>query len=152
VRSGSEVHHAALGDCERVRPGLLGQPVNTVTSAAYLVAAGWVWRRRARRRSLWAGTLALAGAGSVAYHGPGTPAGKALHDGALVVLALVAATGSSSSNRRLPVAAGLGAVAATIHGVTRTDGPACRPDSLLQGHGAWHLLSATSLALWADGE
>jgi drug/metabolite transporter (DMT)-like permease len=152
VRSGSDVDHAALGDCERVRPGPVGQPVNTVTSAAYLAAAVWVWRRRARRRALWAGALGLAGVGSLAYHGPGTRAGKALHDGALVVLALVAASGRSSSNRRLPVAAGLGAVAATIHGVTRTDGPACRPDSLLQGHAAWHVLSATSVALWADGE
>jgi hypothetical protein len=152
VRSGSQVHHAALGDCERVRPGLVGQPVNTVTSAAYLVAGGWVWRRRARRRTLWAGALALAGIGSIAYHGPGTRAGKALHDGALVVLALVAASGGRSANRRLPVASGLGAVAATIHGASRTGGPGCRPDSIWQGHGAWHLLSATALALWAEGE
>lgn len=144
--------HVAHGDCERVRPGPLGQPVNTVTSAAYLAAAGWVWHRRARRRVPWAGALALAGLGSVAYHGPGTRAGKALHDGALVVLVLVAASGGRSPSRRLPVAAGLGAVAATVHGVTRTGGSACRPDSLLQGHAAWHLLSATALALWADGE
>jgi hypothetical protein len=146
------VDHAALGDCERVRPGLVGQPVNTATSAAYLAAAAWVWRRRVRRRGLWVGALALVGAGSVAYHGPGTRAGKALHDGALVVLALMAATGSPSSNRRLPVAAGLGAVAVTVHAASRTGGPGCRPGSLWQGHGAWHLLSATALALWADGE
>lgn len=35
--------------------------------------------------------------------------------------------------------------------LSRTGGPLCQPDSLLQGHGLWHLLTATALALWAAG-
>jgi hypothetical protein len=31
----------------------------------------------------------------------------------------------------------------------RTQSPWCDPDSLLQGHAAWHLLGATALACWA---
>ena len=74
--------HAAVGDCEQVRPGLIGQPINTVTSVAYVVAATWVHRRGSRRRTLWAVVLTFVGLGSVAYHGPGTRAGKAIHDAA----------------------------------------------------------------------
>ena len=33
-----------------------------------------------------------------------------------------------------------------INGLSRTGGPLCRPESLLQGHAAWHVLSAASLA------
>ena len=31
----------------------------------------------------------------------------------------------------------------------RTASPWCDPDSLLQGHAAWHLLGAAALACWA---
>jgi hypothetical protein len=34
----------------------------------------------------------------------------------------------------------------------RTGGPLCDPDSVLQGHAAWHLLSAAALAAWALAE
>jgi hypothetical protein len=44
---------------------------------------------------------------------------------------------------RLPLFA-LGVV---LHALGRTDGPLCRPDSLLQPHAGWHLLSAG--ALWS---
>ena len=33
------VAHVAASDCERVRPGLIGQPANTVSSLAFLLAA-----------------------------------------------------------------------------------------------------------------
>jgi drug/metabolite transporter (DMT)-like permease len=146
------VAHAATGDCERVRPGVIGQPVNTASSAAYLVAAGWIVRRRPPRWKLWAGALAAVGLGSIAYHGPGTRAGKALHDGALLAIVPVAASGVRRANRRLPLAATIGATSAVLHAATRTGSPACRPDSRFQGHGAWHVSSAIALALWADGE
>jgi hypothetical protein len=44
---------------------------------------------------------------------------------------------------------GLGALVGTF---SRTDGPWCLPDSIWQGHGFWHVASATALALWAIGE
>lgn len=144
--------HAAVGDCEHVRPGPLGQPVNTVTSTAYLLGAAWVARRPTSRRLLWAATLVWVGLGSIGYHGPGTRAGKRLHDSSLVALALLAASSGRRPNRHRVVAAPLGAIAAVVHATTRTGCRACRPDSLFQGHGLWHVLSAASLTLYATGE
>ena len=43
------------------------------------------------------------------------------------------------------VALGLGAVANVL---SRTGAPLCRPDSLLQGHALWHVLTAVGAALW----
>jgi hypothetical protein len=43
------------------------------------------------------------------------------------------------------------ALGVIIDGPSRTGGPLCRPGSLLQGHAAWHMLSAASLAAWARG-
>jgi hypothetical protein len=126
--------------------------VNTVSSAAYLVAAGWVLQRRPPRWKLWAAVLAAVGLGSIGYHGPGTRAGKALHDGALLAIVPVAASGLRRPNRRLHLAAAIVTTSALLHTVTRTGSPACRPDSRLQGHGLWHVSSAIALALWADGE
>ena len=37
---------------------------------------------------------------------------------------------------------------ALIHARSRTGCPWCRPDSLLQGHAAWHVLSAAALGWW----
>ncbi|HEV3498411.1 MAG TPA: hypothetical protein VHA34_18895, partial [Actinomycetes bacterium] len=46
------------------------------------------------------------------------------------------------------------ALAATAAGAAswwagRTQSPWCDPDSLLQGHAAWHLVGAFALACWA---
>ena len=64
------------GDCEAVRPGRLGQPVNTVTSLAYVLAGAWLLRRvpalPAEDRAgatAYAALAALNGVGSVAYRG-----------------------------------------------------------------------------------
>jgi hypothetical protein len=146
------VAHAATGDCEEVRPGPIGQPVNTLSSVAYLVAAAWVWRRGGPRRTLWAAALTAVGLGSIGYHGPGTRAGKALHDGALVALVPVVASGLRPRNTHLPAAAALGTTAAVLHVSTRTGCRACHPGSVWQGHGAWHVLSALSIAVLATGE
>ena len=146
------MNHAATGDCERVRSGLIGQPVNTASSAAYLAAAAWVWFRRPPRRGLWVTVLAAVGLGSIGYHGPGTRSGKALHDGALLALVPVVATAATRPNPHLAVAAAIGASSAVLHAGTRTGSAACRPDSLWQGHGMWHIASATAIALLADGD
>jgi hypothetical protein len=40
------------------------------------------------------------------------------------------------------------AVGAACWWLGRTGGPLCDPDSPLQGHAAWHLLTAFALAAW----
>jgi hypothetical protein len=42
------------------------------------------------------------------------------------------------------------AVGAACWWLGRTGGPLCDPDSPLQGHAAWHLLTAFALAAWAQ--
>jgi hypothetical protein len=55
-----------------------------------------------------------------------------------------------SPRRRLVHRAGLVAsvAGAAAWALGRTGGPLCDPDSPLQGHAAWHLLSAAALAAW----
>jgi hypothetical protein len=40
------------------------------------------------------------------------------------------------------------AVGVTVYLLGRTGGPLCRPDSLLQPHALWHLLTAVAMAAW----
>ncbi|HUG84145.1 MAG TPA: hypothetical protein VMM13_06250, partial [Euzebya sp.] len=152
--------HVAGSDCERIRPGLVAQPVNTVSSLAFVVAAVpiWRWARTAGDRS-WqrvAVSAAAAGLGSAAYHGPGGRLGKASHD--LGVLALAAtAVGALAAGRRRGGSADRSVVvvavgAALVHATSRTGGPLCRPASRWQGHAGWHVLSAAALVLAARGD
>lgn len=46
------------------------------------------------------------------------------------------------------VSIGLLALGALIGTLSRTGWPLCDPDSWWQGHGVWHVLSATALTLW----
>jgi hypothetical protein len=141
----------ALGgsDCEALRSGLLGQPVNAVSSLAYVAAGLWVLRRGGPAGPAVA--LALVGAGSVLYHGPMPPGAGLVHDGSIAALAGTAAV-VAWRRRRLPRppvlgVAALGAAVA-VNLLTRTDAPLCSPPSLLQGHGAWHVLTAVAAASW----
>jgi hypothetical protein len=119
--------------------------------------------------------VAAAGLGSVDYHGPGSPAARFLHDGGLyAVVGLVAwhevarRVGRArrgraelpwselpwarwAPRRRTAYLAALGAAGAGMAcwWAGRTASPWCDPDSLLQGHAAWHLLGAAALACWA---
>lgn len=77
--------HVAAGDCERVRGRWIGQPANTLSSLAY-VGVGVALVRRDPRAVRAGATLALLGVGSVAYHGPGGPTGRWLHDTSLSAL------------------------------------------------------------------
>jgi hypothetical protein len=239
------------GDCERLRDGLVAQPVNTASALAYLLAAAWLARQgarqeaAARRETLAFGlAVAAAGVGSVDFHGPGSPAARWLHDAglaaavsfvavhdltrlaaggvrgtprtrgapppaspptrcpgrsgrrlavpawaatagaALALLAVAPAAGgalagalgllvaagevalwrrgdrgarvaaaTSRGDRGADAAAYRAGVAALAVGAAcwwlgRTGGPLCDPDSPLQGHAAWHLLTAFALAAW----
>jgi hypothetical protein len=144
--------HAAVGDCERIRPGLIGQPANTVSSAAFVLAA--VPLLRAARRPggrAWASVAAAAaleGIGSIGYHGPGGRFSKAVHDAGLVALMATTATAlvRDPEARVRPQAVGLGAIALTLHTLSRTGGPLCSCNSRLQGHALFHLVAAAALA------
>jgi hypothetical protein len=136
-------------DCEAVRDGLLAQPVNSLSSLAYVVAAIVVVRRDPRH-----GVLALAlgavGLGSFLYHGPMPGGAGFVHDGSLVVLAAALVHAAWRRHLRRPPIAALvvGAVAVTLYTLTRTGAALCRPESVLQGHAGWHVLTATALVLW----
>jgi hypothetical protein len=154
------------GDCERLRDGLIAQPVNTASALAYVAVGAWLAGRGLRagpgRGPLVAFGLAVsaAGIGSVDYHGPGSPAARLLHDGSLyLVIGLVAwwegarwvGRGRLTPRGRVAYRAALALAAAGAAGwwLGRTASPWCDPDSLLQGHAAWHLLGAAALACWA---
>lgn len=79
---------AGAGDCERCRPGLIAQPVNAVSSLAYVAVGAAILRsgppRPVERLVAW--SAIAAGIGSVAFHGPGGPASKLAHDTSLISL------------------------------------------------------------------
>lgn len=154
-------------DCEALRDGLLAQPTNAVTSAAY-VAAGIVVLVRLPKQDrvgwggAYAGLLMLIGIGSILYHGPQPAGSKLLHDapiplllaliGVLVVLRRrrgeVVLPGFTSA--RLSVLVGIGAAAGVAYLFGRTGSPLCDADSWLQLHGAWHLATAVAFVVVAD--
>jgi hypothetical protein len=149
--------HVAASDCERIRPGLIGQPANTLSSLAFVAASVPIARAaRRRRRPAWlavAAATAVEGVGSVAYHGPGGRRAKLLHDAGIVALVAtmavaVAADGTPIELR--PRAAGLTAAAAALHALSRTGGPLCSCHSRLQGHAVFHVLAAAALAAAAE--
>ena len=66
---------------------------------------------------------------------------QAVLSGAAIILIL--------RRRQGYLAIGLLATGALVGTLSRTGWPWCRPDSVWQGHGLWHLASAAALALWA---
>jgi len=160
--------HPGASDCEHLGDGFLAQPVNALSSLAY-VAVGVelmarAWQQRSRRwpsvgLAAFGALVAAEGAGSVGFHGPGDSVSHRIHDAgiggtlafvaATEVLALVRRPRRRRARRRFVIAAALLAVATAINLVTRTGDPLCRPDSLLQGHAAWHVLTALALREWA---
>ena len=153
-------------DCEAIGSGWLAQPVNAVSSLAFVPAGGWV-AARARGASGWrrwelaavGAALAANGLGSFAYHGPQPDWAGIAHDAPIVaVVALLAAneagrradrvtvSGSEERARRSGKAAAVAGLAALgAYALGRTGSPACRPDSLFQWHAVWHVLGAVAL-------
>ena len=141
----------ALGgsDCEALTDGVLGQPVNALSSLAYVAAGAFVLQRRGPPGPALA--LVLVGVGSVLYHGPMPPSAGPVHDASLVavpVAALAVAWRRRSFPRPPALAVAALALGAVVNALSRTDAPLCRPDSLVQGHAAWHVLTAAGAALW----
>jgi hypothetical protein len=159
------------GDCERLGDGLVAQPVNTASALAYVAVGAWLIGRGLRPGAAWPDpgrratvafgvAVAAAGVGSVDYHGPGSPAARLLHDGGLyAVVGLVAwhellrrggrAAWPQGRRRAYRLALAATAAGAACWWLGRTASPWCEPDSLLQGHAAWHALSAAALAAWS---
>ena len=144
-------------DCERIVGAALAQPVLAVTSLAY-VAAGmavlcWAMRVRAPLAGAAGVALVAVGAGSFAYHGPQPSWAELAHDWPIVAAGAVYAAGLARSRRRQrrsawATAAGIFALGLAAYAAGRSGSPLCRPDSLWQYHGAWHVLSAAA-AGWA---
>lgn len=222
----------ATSDCEAIGRGLLDQPANAASSFAYVIVGLalvlWCWNRvppafLAQQRPapgrigaenengrsghgllvLYGALVALAGLGSVAYHGIGGDGSRWLHDvgflfalgfiaahdwspvgawderrrriagvaavvvavalvvpaltnvvlailGAIVAVDEVRAWPSRSAGQRrlLLWAAAVFAVAVAVYLTSRTGGTMCEPDSILQGHALWHILTAGVFGLW----
>jgi hypothetical protein len=84
----------ALRDCETVATTVLGQPVNSLTTIAFLLAGALIIRRS---NHLWVGIASIAtGVGSFLFHGPMPPYADWVHDVTLAwLLLVVAGTGRS---------------------------------------------------------
>lgn len=77
----------AAADCELIRQGLFGQPVNTITTLAFFLAGAWLLRRPGAG---WVGVaLAATGVGSFVFHGPMPAWGEWAHDVTLAWLIVV---------------------------------------------------------------
>lgn len=146
------------GDCERIVGGALAQPVLAVTSLAYVAAGATVLSWALRTRTPLAGAAGVAlvgvGAGSFAFHGPQPSWAGPAHDAPIFALAAVFAAGLGRSWRRRTWSGwarpcGIFVVALGAYAAGRSDSPLCRPDSLWQFHGAWHVISAVALGLAA---
>ncbi|HEX6256048.1 MAG TPA: hypothetical protein VFZ70_09575 [Euzebyales bacterium] len=75
-------------DCERIRPGPIAQPANTISAALLAATGAWIARHNRHHRHAWlvGGTVAGAGVGSVAYHGPGGRLGGWAHDATIAAM------------------------------------------------------------------
>ena len=84
----------AAADCEAIGTGFLGQPINSMTTVAFLVIGAAVLIRRHDR--MWIGASLIAtGIGSFLFHGPMPPGSEWAHDASLAwLLALIGSAGT----------------------------------------------------------
>jgi hypothetical protein len=202
-------------DCEHIGRDLLGQPANTLSSLAYVLAGLLILGRAVAGRpstrlapAVYAITVIGVGIGSAAFHGPMPAWGRFAHDlsiaavlafvigydvalargaavstglalfGGLagacaVILALspdagnaldavlvagaVAAeigaarspAGSMAVDGRVWIlTAGILTIGALLNALGRTDAPLCEPESSVQLHAVWHVLTSFVLFLY----
>ncbi|KUH81168.1 hypothetical protein AU186_14945 [Mycobacterium sp. GA-1999] len=156
------MRHSTFGhsDCERIADGVLAQPVLALTSLAY-VAAGlavlcWALRGRGVLAPAAGAALVAVGFGSVVYHGPQPSWAGLVHDWPIVAAGALCMVGLARGVRGKRRSAWITAAGVFMLGVAayvagRSGSPLCRPDSLWQYHGVWHVLSAAAggVAAWA---
>ena len=145
-----------LSDCEVHLGGLLGQPVNTLSTVAFGVVALWLLGSRERTwvTNGMALTLLALGLGSFLYHGPGPRGAVIAHDAGIVaaaglVLAVsvsaVRSVGPRGAARAMAAALALLTFGWLLHTLGRTGAVLCAPNAWLQPHAAWHVVSAVGL-------
>lgn len=154
-------------DCEFLRDGLWAQPVNTVSSLAYILVALLIliWAIRTQRVSWsligYTAVLAIVGLGSVDFHGTQSTLAQFLHDVPVAVLVIgsvlipvirkiraeLPLPGMSRGWLILVIVAGLLALVAFLLG--GTDSQFCDPQAIVQLHGLWHVLTAVVFGGWA---
>lgn len=104
----------AFGDCELVGPGILGQPVNTLTTLPFMLLGIWL---ASRGRARWVGVALIAtGVGSFVFHGPMPAWGEWAHDVALAwLIATIGGLGTRWERwSRLPALVALAALFAAL--------------------------------------
>lgn len=139
-------------DCEHAVDTALAQPVLALTSLAYVVAGlavlWWAVRVRGALAAAAGVVLIAVGAGSFAFHGPQPSWAGPAHDWPIIALAAVYAVGLALTARRQRrvwlTAAGIFALGVIAYAAGHSGSPLCRPESLWQYHGAWHILSAAA--------
>ncbi len=155
-----------LSDCEALREALLMQPVNAISSLAFVIAAAMaalLLRKSNDSTSPLAWTscalLGLIGFGSFDYHGPQSSAANTLHNIAiLLLLALVVIELSArlirrdqllpgATRPRLAILASCTFMGLVCYGIGRTESTVCDPMSFVQLHALWHILIAVAAAL-----
>lgn len=145
-----------LSDCEVHLGGLLGQPMNTLSTVVFAVVALWLLGRRERTwvTNGMALTLLALGLGSFLYHGPAPRGAVIAHDAGIVAAAgLVLAVsvsamrsvGPRDAARAMAAALALLAFGWMLHALGRTGSVLCDPNAWLQPHAAWHVVSAVGL-------
>jgi len=147
---GSAVYHGPGG---RVAPWL--HDITLLAPPVVLALASEHERRDASEVALVPAIgAALAGAGVVRALAPKSQDSLS----ALTAVAVMAATWQRVRADHTPhdwpalaAAAATGAAGLGVHALSRTDGPLCRPDSVLQGHGLWHLLAAAATVIASKG-
>ena len=101
----------ALADCEKIVGDLIGQPINTLTTLAFVI--GGLIVIRVRRGRLWIGIgLIATGLGSFLFHGPMPTGAEWAHDVSLAWLIVLVGTEGTRYEKasRLPALATLGTV------------------------------------------
>lgn len=104
----------AAADCELIGAGFFGQPVNSVTTIAFVVAGIIVASRPSTR---WPGAALIAtGLGSLVFHGPMPPWAEWAHDVSLawLILVVVGRARRWEAWSRLPGLVALGALFAVF--------------------------------------
>lgn len=101
----------AAADCEAIGTGFLGQPVNTLTTIAFLLVGALVLTHREDRGWIGVG-LIVTGVGSFLFHGPMAPGSEWAHDVTLAwLLLLIGASGTRwEAVSKMPALVVLGAV------------------------------------------
>lgn len=143
----------ALKDCELVSSEVLGQPVNSLTALAFVIAGVAVWI--GTRRLLVALGLVSTGVGSFLFHGPMPAPAQLLHDITLWFLVVVVGVAIISDLRHghswqeLVGPGTLLGVVAVVGRMGATGNPLCDPESIWQPHGLWHIGAAIAVTWWA---